>query len=70
MGQSNGIRRVTLQDIARETGYSINTVSHALRDKDDIARETRERIRQIEHKALHKMSRSAKTKGLRDAMLT
>ena len=47
MAQSNGIRRVTLQDIARETGYSINTVSHALRNKDDIARETRERIRRV-----------------------
>ena len=47
MGQSNGIRRVTLQDIARETGYSINTVSHALRNKDDIARETRERIQRV-----------------------
>lgn len=38
---------ITLHDIARETGYSINTVSHALRYKDDIARETGERIRQI-----------------------
>ena len=47
MKRSNGIQRVTMQDIARETGYSINTVSHALRDKDDIARETRERIRQV-----------------------
>ena len=47
MGQSNGIRRVTLQDIARETVYSINTVSHALRNKDDIARETRERIQRV-----------------------
>lgn len=37
---------VTLQDIARKTGYSVNTVSHALRNKDDIARETGERIRQ------------------------
>lgn len=40
-------RPVTLQDIARETGYSINTVSHALRYKEDIARDTAERIRQI-----------------------
>lgn len=40
-------KQITLQDIARETGYSINTVSHALRYKDDISRETGERIRQI-----------------------
>ena len=47
MTQSNASRRVTMQDIARETGYSINTVSHALRNKDDIARETRLRIQQV-----------------------
>ncbi len=47
MKRSNGIQRVTMQDIARETGYSINTVSHALRNKDDIARETRERIQRV-----------------------
>ncbi len=32
---------VTLKDIAKKTGYSINTVSRALRDKDDISPETR-----------------------------
>ena len=47
MKRSNGIQRVTMQDIARETGYSINTVSHALRNKDDIALETRERIQKV-----------------------
>ena len=41
---------ITLQDIARETGYSVNTVSHALRHKDDIAQETGEHIRQIAQK--------------------
>lgn len=38
---------VTLKDIAKQTGYSVNTVSRALRDKDDIAPETKERIKQI-----------------------
>ena len=47
MKQSSGIQRVTMQDIARQTGYSVNTVSHALRNKDDIARETRERIQRV-----------------------
>jgi len=37
-------RSVTLKDISRKTGYSINTVSHALRGKPDIAPETREKI--------------------------
>ena len=43
---------------------------HTLEEVGKVFGVTRERIRQIEHKALHKMSRSAKTKGLRDAMLT
>ncbi len=33
--------KVTLSDIARETGYSINTVSHALNGKTDISEKTR-----------------------------
>ena len=36
--------RITLADIAAVTGYTINTVSRALKNKDDISRETRERI--------------------------
>lgn len=40
------MRIVTLKDIAAELGYSVNTVSRALRDKDDIAEETREKIKE------------------------
>lgn len=39
-------RSVTLKDLAKHTGYSINTVSRALRGKDDISRETIEKIKQ------------------------
>ena len=42
MSRSTG--RVTLQDIARATGYTSNTVSRALKDKTDIAPETRKLI--------------------------
>lgn len=45
--RQQSIRRVTLQDIARETGYSVNTVSHALRDKADIAPATRSAIQRV-----------------------
>ena len=34
----------TLKHIAEKMGYSVNTISRALRDKDDIATETREMI--------------------------
>ena len=39
-------KRVTLQDIAQATGYTINTVSRALQNKPDIGRETCLRIQQ------------------------
>ena len=39
--QENHMHRVTLEDIARRTGYTINTVSRALRDKEDISLKTR-----------------------------
>ncbi len=39
--------RVTLQDIARATGFTVNTVSRALKNKDDISRETCLHIQQV-----------------------
>ena len=36
---------VTLKDIARNTGFSINTVSHALNDKNDISEATKALIK-------------------------
>lgn len=47
MARTPTAKRVTLRDIAKQTGYSINTVSHALRHKDDIARATAVQIRQV-----------------------
>jgi LacI family transcriptional regulator len=38
---------VTLKDIARLTGYSVNTISRALRDKADISSKTRELIKDV-----------------------
>lgn len=38
--------KVRLRDIAEATGYSVNTVSHALRDLPDISVATKERIRE------------------------
>ena len=37
--------KVRLKDIAAATGFSINTVSHALRDESDIPEVTREKIK-------------------------
>jgi LacI family transcriptional regulator len=39
-------KRVTLKDIAAKTGYTINTISRALKDKTDISFETRKNIRE------------------------
>ncbi len=41
------MRNVTLADIAKATGYSINTVSHALHDKPDISKKTKEYITRV-----------------------
>lgn len=46
MGKAPG-QRTTLKDIAQKTGYSVNTVSRALRNKPDISVETREKIREL-----------------------
>ena len=45
MGKRNPAQ-VTLRDIAEATGYTVNTVSHALKDKTDISEQTRARIQQ------------------------
>lgn len=39
------MKRITLSDIAKMTGYSINTVSHALNDKNDISEKTKAEIK-------------------------
>ncbi|MBN1888925.1 MAG: LacI family DNA-binding transcriptional regulator [Thermoflexales bacterium] len=38
---------ITIQDVAKEAGVSISTVSRVLNDKDDVALETYERIRGV-----------------------
>jgi LacI family transcriptional regulator len=40
-------KRVTLKDIAEKTGYTINTISRALKDKNDISLKTRKHIREM-----------------------
>lgn len=44
---------VTLKDIAERTGYSVNTVSRALRGKDDISEATRELIKKTAEEMGH-----------------
>lgn len=43
-------KKITLKDIAEETGFTINTVSHALADKGDISKNTKEYIRKVSKK--------------------
>ena len=47
MRRRGGATRVTLKDIAARTGYTANTVSRALKDKEDIGAETRRSIQEI-----------------------
>jgi LacI family transcriptional regulator len=39
--------KTTLKDIAQKTGLSVNTISRALKDKEDIAEATRKMIQSI-----------------------
>ncbi len=41
------MKRVTIKDIAKISGYSANCVSRALKDADDISVPTKEKIRQL-----------------------
>lgn len=45
LSKSGKARRVTMKDIAEATGYTVNTVSHALKDLRDISEETKKTIR-------------------------
>ena len=44
---NNMKKRVTLKDIAQAVGVSVNTVSHALKDKEDISVQTKEQVRKM-----------------------
>ena len=61
---------ITLKDIAQSTGYTINTVSRALNDKDDISEPTKELIRDAArkmgylHNTLASSLRTGKTKTI------
>lgn len=42
--QNKGSQRITLREVARETGFSVNTVSKALRDAPDLSVQTKRLI--------------------------
>jgi len=42
---NKGTQRVTMKEIAQETGFSVNTVSKALRDAPDLSAQTKRMIR-------------------------
>lgn len=44
------MKRVTLADIAKKCGVSVNTVSHALKNKPDISKKTTEKIKKTAEK--------------------
>jgi len=51
----------SLKEIAKASGYSINTVSRALRDEDDVKPETKACIREIAAKLHYVPNRAAKS---------
>lgn len=59
--QESEPRRVTINDVAREAGVSITTVSHALNDKGRISDETRERVAEVAAELGYRPSASARS---------
>ena len=57
------MRRVTIRDVAREAGVSVNTVSRALSNKPDVSSETRARILEVAERLGYRPNRLAR--GLR-----
>ncbi len=45
--QNKGLQRVTMKEIAQETGFSVNTVSKALRDAPDLSAQTKRMIKDV-----------------------
>ena len=44
--QPTPLKKVTLRDVALATGFSVNTISHALKDKPDISAATKRLVRE------------------------
>jgi len=57
------MRRVTLRDVAREAGVSVNTVSRALNGKPDVSPETRAKVLKVAERLGYRPNRLAR--GLR-----
>jgi LacI family transcriptional regulator len=54
-------RAVTIQDVARAAGVSVTTVSRVLNDKDDVASETYEKVRDVIQELGYTSSLAAKS---------
>ena len=59
--KENAVKNVTLADIARETGFSVNTVSHALNNKSDISEKTKSYIVDVAKRMNYITNLSAKS---------
>ena len=46
MSSSIVSKRVTLKDLAQATGFSVNTISRALKDREDISEQTKKLVRE------------------------
>ncbi len=55
------MKNITMSDIAKKTGFSVNTVSHALNDKPDISQKTKDIIRKTAEKMGYIANTSAQT---------
>ena len=59
----NSKKRVTIKQVAEESGVSTQTVSRVLNDRPDVAPETRQRVREVITKLGYQPSQAARSLG-------
>lgn len=63
------MKRVTLQDIAKELGITKGTVDRAIHNRPDVSRETRDKVMELVRKYGYTADRAARTLSLRSKKL-
>ncbi|WP_159014722.1 LacI family DNA-binding transcriptional regulator [Acidisoma sp. S159] len=62
-------RRITIHDVAKETGFAVSTISNALAGKSHVSEETRARIQEIAERIGYRASSAARSLRLRQSLM-
>src|ERR1700710_689655 len=62
-------RRITIHDVAQETGFAVSTISNALAGKSHVNEETRSRIQEVALRIGYRASAAARSLRLRQSRM-